>query len=146
MIQTSQTHMHIFTNDTVIPICVCYRIAIAGNGNRLNIFNETKFSVTDIQMHTFCKNVFGKILALAWHPTKENCLAFSTHEGLVATLDTLKPTNAPNGLMPFSGKPVYRITWGHIEDENNAKSSVLFACSKGELVYYDETKKNELGE
>lgn len=103
-------------------------------------------------MITFKKNIFGKILSIAWHPTVEKYLAYSTEEGVVGIIDTSKPDNGGTSLNPFFGKPVYQISWGNIEtvtnngsddaDEITGKNQkcVLFACSMGKVVYFPEDK------
>lgn len=44
---------------------------------------------------SYWQNVQGKVLTVAWHPTKENLLAFGTAEARVGRLMTL------NGLKQF---------------------------------------------
>lgn len=43
---------------------------------------ETKLSMGGVA--TYWQNVQGKVLTVAWHPTKENLLAFGTAEARVS--------------------------------------------------------------
>lgn len=38
----------------------------------------------------FWNGVSGKVLSMAWHPTKEKCLAFTTYEGRVVNNSSIE--------------------------------------------------------
>ena len=46
-------------------------------------------------IHELYKSISGEILALTWHPQKENMLTFGTDEGRIGTLDALSPRPNP---------------------------------------------------
>ena len=89
-------------------------------------------------MTHYSNKIQAKVLCLSWHPVHENILAFSTEEGRVGILDTNKQSNVPIIMKPFSGKPVYQISWGSVSNGNDSRY-VLFACSAGKLVYFPES-------
>ena len=54
----------------------------------------------------------GEILALAWHPQKENILTFATDEGRIGTLDALSPRPSPF-IFDFKHRSsVYNLVYG----------------------------------
>lgn len=61
-----------------------YRIAIAGNNKRINILDLSTLKRDNVEIQSLTSKIQGKVLALAWHPTNENLLSFSTNEGRVS--------------------------------------------------------------
>lgn len=60
------------------------RIAVAGNNKRISILDLATLRFDNIEIQSLTSKVQGKVLALAWHPTNENLLSFSTNEGRVS--------------------------------------------------------------
>ena len=77
--------------------------------------------------------IHSGILSLAWHPEKDNILAFSTREGRIGVLDVNKSSNVPTVLAGFSSQEVYSIGWARIQD-----SVVLIACNGQKMVHYSQ--------
>ncbi|XP_041972670.1 gem-associated protein 5-like isoform X2 [Aricia agestis] len=78
---------------------------------------------------SYWQNVQGKVLTVAWHPTRENLLAFATAEARVGTIDTSGKNERPaRTLTPALRGGVYSLCWG----EDNE----LYACGGGECVVY----------
>lgn len=79
-------------------------------------------------------------LQLAWHPEKENLVAFGTDEGRIGIFDT-------NGKKPpllyrqYYRNNVYTLSWAPWPNQPDKYS--LFACGDGEIVYYDPEKPNK---
>ncbi|XP_037297477.1 gem-associated protein 5 isoform X2 [Manduca sexta] len=88
------------------------------------------------KLTTHWQNVQGKVLKLAWHPIRENMLAFSTAEARVGIIDTSGKNEKPaKALLPALRGGVYSLCWG---DGFN-----LYACGGGELVIYQADKKDQ---
>ncbi|KAJ0179184.1 hypothetical protein K1T71_004896 [Dendrolimus kikuchii] len=88
-------------------------------------------------MTTYWQNVQGKVLTVAWHPTKENLLAFSTAESRVGLIDTGGKVEKPARVFVSSlGGGVYALCWGEEDD--------LYACSQGDLVIYNGAKTDKV--
>ncbi|XP_026745940.1 gem-associated protein 5-like [Trichoplusia ni] len=81
------------------------------------------------------QHVQGKVLALAWHPTRENLLAFATAESRVGLIDTSKPDKPARPLQTALNDGVYSLCWG--EGMN------LYANGGGKLVMYRADKPDE---
>ncbi|XP_059060063.1 gem-associated protein 5-like [Achroia grisella] len=85
---------------------------------------------------SYWQNVQGKVLTAAWHPVRENLLAFSTAESRVGLIDTSGKNEKPaRVLLPALNGGVYSLCWG---EENN-----LYACGGGSLVVYNTSKPDE---
>ncbi|KAM3968363.1 gem-associated protein 5 [Aphomia sociella] len=85
---------------------------------------------------TYWQNVQGKVLTIAWHPLKENLLAFATAESRVGLIDASpKVEKSARVLMPSLNGGVYSLYWG----ENDH----LYACGGGVLVVYNANKPDE---
>lgn len=119
--------------------------------------NLSNLKPNNIEVVSYQNNVQAKVLCLAWHPDNENLLAFSTEDGRVAVYDISKPSNVPKLMKPFTGKPVYQLSWAKIGIAANSTSvvttddtttkpltrTVLFACSRGNLVYFPESGESK---
>lgn len=124
-------------------------IAIAGN-KRISFLNLSNVTDRRFVMSAMNNQVQSQVLSLAWHPQKENCLAFSTREGRVGVFDTAKCTNSPCIMKPYFSKDVYSTTWGELLMEGAGQKSFVLFCSgysvnKGRLVYYPQEGKNRFG-
>ncbi|XP_026765322.2 gem-associated protein 5-like [Galleria mellonella] len=95
------------------------------NGSQLNIGN----------VNSYWQNVQGKVLTVAWHPVRENLLAFSTGESRVGLIDTSRTEKPARVLLPALNGGIYSLYWG---EENN-----LYACGGGDLVVYNTSKPDE---
>ncbi|CAG5010322.1 unnamed protein product [Parnassius apollo] len=85
---------------------------------------------------TYWQNVQGKVLSIAWHPTKENLLAFGTAESRVGLIDTNgKTERAARTLVPALNGGAYSLCWG--------KEEQLFACAGGKLVLYHSNRPDQ---
>ncbi|XP_028028498.1 gem-associated protein 5-like isoform X2 [Bombyx mandarina] len=93
--------------------------------------DDTKLAAGTIT--AYWQNVQGRVLTLAWHPTKENWLAFSTAESRVGILDT--SGRGARALVPGLAGGVYSLCWG--------LRSHLYACASGQLVVYDAARPDQ---
>ncbi|KAL4710304.1 hypothetical protein ACJJTC_011120 [Scirpophaga incertulas] len=80
---------------------------------------------------TYWQNVQGKVLNVAWHPTRDNLLAFATAESRVGLIDTSGKAEKPARLLASVGMSggVYSIAWGG--------HRALYASASGYLFLYD---------
>ncbi|XP_063892703.1 uncharacterized protein LOC135117406 [Helicoverpa armigera] len=73
--------------------------------------DDTKLTVPSVV--SYWQNVQGKVLTIAWHPTRENLLAFATGEARVGLLDTGGRYERPGRVLhPGLSKAVYSLCWG----------------------------------
>lgn len=77
------------------------------------------------------------LFQLAWHPEKENLLAFGTNEGRVGVFDANIAAKPPLLYRQYLRHTVYRVGWGPAP---NVAGYALYSCGDGELVYYDPNK------
>lgn len=117
------------------------RIAIAGNNKRISILDLATFKANNIQMQPLTSRIQGKVLAMAWHPQHENELAFSTNEGRVGVFNINRPTSQPDIMNDFSGRNVYSLSYGHVDDQ-----SVLFACNERKLMLFFRHNYNQIND
>ncbi|CAK1578078.1 unnamed protein product [Parnassius mnemosyne] len=96
--------------------------------------DDTKLCLGNVS--TYWQNVQGKVLSIAWHPTKENLLAFGTAESRVGLIDTNgKTERAARTLVPALTGGVYSLCWG--------KGEQLFACANGKFAVYDTKRPDQ---
>lgn len=112
-------------------------IAIGGNDKRLCLWNTSDASRHMITLKPFMNKIQSSILCIAWHPEKDNILAFSTREGRVGILDTNKFTNVPVIMESFTSHEIYSMTWAKFTDSSGLETTVLVVCSNGKCVYYN---------
>nr|XP_049696839.1 gem-associated protein 5 [Helicoverpa armigera] len=96
--------------------------------------DDTKLTVPSVV--SYWQNVQGKVLTIAWHPTRENLLAFATGEARVGLLDTGGRYERPGRVLhPGLSKAVYSLCWGD--------GMQLFASGGGALVVYNASNVDE---
>uniref|UniRef100_A0A2A4JTS7 Gem-associated protein 5 n=1 Tax=Heliothis virescens TaxID=7102 RepID=A0A2A4JTS7_HELVI len=99
--------------------------------------DDTKLSVSSAV--SYWQNVQGKVLTIAWHPTRENLLAFATAEARVGLLDTGGRHERPGRVLhPGLSKAVYSLSWGD--------GMQLYASGGGALVVYNASNVDEAPE
>lgn len=113
-------------------------IAIGGNDKRLCLWNTSEANHHTITLKPFMNKIQTSILALSWHPQKDNLIAFATREGRIGILDTTRFINVPIILKPFTSHEIYSLAWAKFSSTNESEAIILLACSAGKLVYYTE--------
>ncbi|XP_062546175.1 protein rigor mortis [Armigeres subalbatus] len=98
--------------------------------------NLASMAYNEVNCVRFMNKICSKVTALAWHPERENFIAFGTAEGRIGLLDTNSPNNVPVLLNSFLSTDVYTLKWSEMTDEFSQKSIVLFATGKSKLAYY----------
>ncbi|OWR42023.1 putative gemin 5 [Danaus plexippus plexippus] len=111
------------------------KIAVSVGDGAVRIWNTDTLVEDDSKLSmghvtSYWQNVQGKVLTVAWHPTKENLLAFGTAEARVGLIDTSGKTERPaRTLLPVLQGGVYSLCWG--------RNDQLYACGGGKLVVYN---------
>ncbi|XP_066583627.1 gem-associated protein 5 isoform X2 [Prorops nasuta] len=118
------------------------RIAFGVGDAMLRIWNLSELHEKSFDITMLWQKIKGKVRAIAWHPEKENILAYGTGEGRIGIFDTNLINKPPTLLKQYHRKTVYALRWGPVEDSSK-KHYALFSCSEGELVYYHPKKLNE---
>ncbi|XP_075972663.1 gem nuclear organelle associated protein rigor mortis [Anticarsia gemmatalis] len=94
------------------------KIAIGVGDGAVRVWQSTTLADDDTKLYMgrvqpYWQNVQGKVLTVAWHPTKENCLAYGTGESRVGLLDTSGRGERPaRALAPALSGAVYSLCWG----------------------------------
>lgn len=132
-LDTLQIRIHYMTENPIDSNV----IAIGGNDKRLCLWNTSEANQHNISLKPFMNKIQSSILCMAWHPEKDNILAFSTREGRIGILDTNKFTNVPVILESFTTHEIYSMTWAKFVDSTGTDMIILLACSSGKCVYYN---------
>lgn len=119
------------------------KIAFGCYDKRICILNASNIKSNVINLRGLFNKIQNNVSALAWHPEKENLLAFGTLEGRVGIYDTNKNNSTPVIMPPFTGKEIYSLVWCKLSDDSGKSKLALFALSADQLVYFYETKDNK---
>ncbi|KAF3428992.1 hypothetical protein E2986_02063 [Frieseomelitta varia] len=135
-----EIHYNIFTQGGyVYCIAACPSetsyIAFGAGDAMLRLWNLSEAHATNFNIYTLWQRIKGKIRAIAWHPEKENLLAYGTDEGRVG-LFHINTNKAPVLYRQYHRGIICTIGWG----PNLENKFVLYSCGEGELVYYDSEK------
>ncbi|XP_063635908.1 gem-associated protein 5-like [Cydia splendana] len=85
---------------------------------------------------TYWQHVQGKVLTVAWHPTRENLLAFGTAESRVGLLEAGTAERPARALGSGLAGGVYALGWG---------AARLYAAARQELRAYALERPDEPG-
>lgn len=132
-LDTLQIRIHSLIENTIDS----HVIAIGGNDKRLCLWNTSEANHHTITLKPFMNKIQSGVLALSWHPQKDNLIAFGTREGRIAILDTNRTTNVPIILESFTSHEIYSLAWAKFV-QNGAEVILLLACSGGKLVHYSQ--------
>ncbi|XP_063823591.1 gem-associated protein 5-like [Ostrinia nubilalis] len=117
------------------------KVAISIGDGCVRIWETSTLENDDMKLSpghvsTYWQNVQGKVLTVAWHPTRENLVAFGTAESRIGLLDTSgKCEKAARTFIPALSGAIYSISWGEGND--------LYACAGGDLIIYHANKPDE---
>uniref|UniRef100_A0AAR5PFF8 Gem-associated protein 5 n=1 Tax=Dendroctonus ponderosae TaxID=77166 RepID=A0AAR5PFF8_DENPD len=109
-----------------------YRLAIGTSNREVHIWKISHLDET-YYPGVFYEKILGAVTALAWHSSKENCLAWGTVEGRIGVIDVSKGKN-PTILPHYFKEQIHKLEWGPFRsttDEHN-----LFAVSEGKLAIF----------
>ncbi|KZC13808.1 PREDICTED: gem-associated protein 5-like [Dufourea novaeangliae] len=115
------------------------RIAFGVGDAMLRLWNLSEAHCNTFDITVLWQKIKGKIRTIAWHPEKENLLAYATEEGRIGVFDT-NGNKPPTLYRQYHRKIVYTIIWGPCPE---SKQYVLYSCAEGELVFYDPVKPNQ---
>ncbi|KAM4620896.1 gem-associated protein 5 [Polymixia lowei] len=92
---------------------------------------------------TFWQGIKAKVMALAWHPSKEGSLAFGTEDGKVGIYDAFS-NKPPQISSSYHQKAVYRLAWGpavppmSFGGAGDRPSATLYSCAgEGVILQHD---------
>lgn len=117
------------------------RVAVSVGDGAVRVWQTHTMGQDDTKLSSgyvlkYWQNVQGKILTVAWHPTRENLLAFGTAESRVGLIDTSgKIEKAARVFLPALSGGVYSLCWGEEYD--------LYACGSGDLILYNALKPED---
>ncbi|XP_077975936.1 gem-associated protein 5-like [Styela clava] len=100
---------------------------------------KTRSPKSAYDITTLWQGIKEKVMALAWHPNKEGCLAFATEDGKVGIYDTLS-LRPPVVAETYHMKPVYALSWGpkcspKLIDDEKPTSSISTATNKNKNLH-----------
>ncbi|XP_014224156.1 gem-associated protein 5 [Trichogramma pretiosum] len=116
------------------------QIAFGVGDSAIRVWNLSEPNKNILQPQILWEQIKGKVRSLAWHPEKENILAFATNEGRVGTFD-IYSKKPPTLYKQYHRHVVYTIGWGPAPDVNGF---ALYSCGDNELVYYNPEKNNDV--
>ncbi|KAG2456186.1 gem-associated protein 5 isoform X1 [Polypterus senegalus] len=97
----------------------------------------------------FWQGIKSKVTALAWHPLKENWLAFGTDDGKVGIFDTYS-NKPPQISASYHRKTIYTLAWGppvpplSFGGEREKQSLTLYSCAgEGTIFQHNAWKLTE---
>lgn len=117
------------------------KIAIGVGDGAVRVWQSTTVTDDDSKLYpgkvqAYWQNVKGKVLSVAWHPTKENLLAFGTGESRVGLLDTSGKSERPaQTLNPAFSGGIYSLSWG--------EGMQLYVCGGIDLVVYNASEPSQ---
>lgn len=129
---------------SVYSVAVCPydagKIAVSVGDGAVRILESTTLADDDMRLtpprvNSYWQNVQGKVLNVAWHPTRENLLAYATGESRVGIIDTSSKSESGRVLNCALSHGVYSLSWG--EDMN------LYASGGCKLVMYNAQRYND---
>lgn len=125
-------------------------VAIAGY-KRISLLNVSKMSHNYFVLNYMNSQLHSQVLTVAWHPEKENSIAFGTREGRIGIFYTSKLHHSPILMKPFFSKDVYSVTWGKFRASVTEEMAwTLFCCgftgNAGHLVYFPQQGNTKFGE
>ncbi|XP_012265129.2 gem-associated protein 5 isoform X2 [Athalia rosae] len=116
------------------------RVAFGVGDAMLRLWNLCEPHENTFDVTVLWQKIKGKIMAVSWHPEKENIIAFGTSEGRVGVFDTNSPNKPPILYRNYHRHTLYALGWG--PHPTRKTDHVLYSCGDGELVYYDPEKPN----
>ncbi|XP_063992664.1 gem-associated protein 5 [Diachasmimorpha longicaudata] len=151
---TWRTHYSIHTlSGYVYCIAPCpldtSRIAIGVGDGMLRIWNLSEPHETTCDIITAWQDIKDRVTAIAWHPDKENLLAYGTSEGRVGVYDIFNVSKRPVVFKMHHRKTIYRLEWGpspstsHSSNDKNPSTYLLFCCGDGELTCFNYDKPQQ---
>lgn len=87
-------------------------IAIGAGDGQIRVWKMASTKATFDVNVIWQKLNSAKVTALAWHPDKDNLLAFGTDEGRVGTVDAFAQRSIPNFYDSKHKGTVYSLCWG----------------------------------
>lgn len=115
------------------------RIAFGVGDTMLRIWNLSEPHETSFDITMLWQKIKGNVRAVAWHPEKENLIAYGTAEGRIGMFDT-NGNKSPILYRQYHRRTVYSLRWG---PHPGTKNYTLYSCGEGDLVYYDIDKPNK---
>ncbi|KAL2748138.1 gem-associated protein 5 isoform X1 [Vespula maculifrons] len=115
------------------------RIAFGVGDTMLRIWNLSEAHETSFDITVLWQKIKGNIRSIAWHPVKENLIAYGTAEGRIGMFD-INGNKAPTLYRQYHRKTVYTLQWGPYP---GIKDHALYSCGEGDLVCYDADKPNK---
>lgn len=114
------------------------RIAIGVGDCKILVWNMGNTKKMEVSVHW--QKINSKVMALDWHPTEENWLAFATGEGRVGLLD-VNSSKPPIVFRQHHHRSVYRVLWAPFikeKDESNTGKYefALYSVGDGEVLQH----------
>ncbi|XP_044005002.1 gem-associated protein 5-like isoform X2 [Aphidius gifuensis] len=119
------------------------RIAFGCGDTSLRLWNLSEPHETTFDITSLWQKIMGRVISVAWHPEKENLLAFGTSEGRIGVFDTSKIQKEPELFRQHHRRSIYSLGWAP-KSENESKNKFnLYACGDGELTRWNLEKRDE---
>lgn len=111
------------------------RLAIAVGDSNIRVWNVA--SSTTCPTQSLYVGTRSKVSTIAWHPERENVIAFGTDDGRVGLVDTnlKKTTNISASLHKTK---VYKLSWGpcQLKTGDSGNALYLYSCGDGPIFIH----------
>ncbi|XP_015184665.1 PREDICTED: gem-associated protein 5 [Polistes dominula] len=114
-------------------------IAFGVGDAMLRIWNLSEEHKTLFDITVFWQKIKGSIKSIAWHPTKENLVAYGTSEGRIGVLD-ISSNKPPILYRKYYTKTVYTLQWGPY---HNSEIYTLYSCGELDLIHYSPNQPSQ---
>ncbi|KAG0418561.1 hypothetical protein HPB47_004750 [Ixodes persulcatus] len=109
----------------------CASLAIGAGDNTLKVW-RTDSVVNPYCCSSFWQGVRGRVMVVAWHPRKDNLVAFGTDEGKVGIVDVLGKQTVVS--VSYHRQATYGVCWAELPvGSDKALKTVLLSCGDGKV-------------
>ncbi|XP_015123769.1 gem-associated protein 5 [Diachasma alloeum] len=125
------------------------RIAFGVGDGMLRVWNLSEPHKTTFDIITAWQDIKDRVTAIAWHPDKENLLAYGTSEGRVGVYDIFNVAKRPVVFKMHHRKTIYRLEWGpsastaNPSNDKTPSTYSLYCCGDGELTCFNYDKPQQ---
>ncbi|CAN7999526.1 unnamed protein product [Ixodes hexagonus] len=109
----------------------CASLAIGAGDNTVKVW-RTDSVVNPYCCSSFWQGVRGRVMVVAWHPRKDNLVAFGTDEGKVGIVDVLGKQTVVS--VSYHRQATYGVCWAELPiGSDKALKTVLLSCGDGKV-------------
>lgn len=109
----------------------CASLAVGAGDNTIKLW-RTDSVPNPYNCTSFWQGIRGRVMSVAWHPKKENLVAFGTDEGKVGILDVA--TGQSTVSVSYHRQAAYCVCWAELPtSQDKSIRSCLLSCGDGKV-------------